>query len=96
MSVRPVGVIAVNKRIRKKWARYGQRLSWLKRARAVCREAKLGPWDIRDFRVLQFWYGDVLPYREWDWWVYYTNKTCVHHAGKGLLQDLPSWVKPHK
>ncbi len=28
----------------------------------------------------------------WDWWMYCTNKTCVHHVGEGYFQTDPSYL----
>ena len=30
---------------------------------------------------------------DWDWWQYCSNKGCKNHAGEGVFQDSPPWVK---
>lgn len=30
--------------------------------------------------------------REWDWWMYCTNKTCTNHAGVGYFQTDPTFL----
>jgi len=29
---------------------------------------------------------------KWDWWLYCSNKSCVHHEGEGVYQNIPDWI----
>ena len=30
--------------------------------------------------------------KNWDWWLYCTNKGCKNHDGEGIWQNIPNWV----
>lgn len=32
------------------------------------------------------------PFKDWDWWVYCSNKACDHHRGTGVFQTRPDFV----
>lgn len=34
-----------------------------------------------------------LPWGMWDWWMYCSNKGCIHHEGEGVFQETPDWVE---
>jgi len=31
--------------------------------------------------------------KDWDWWLYCSNKGCKNHDGEGIFQDMPEWVE---
>lgn len=35
----------------------------------------------------------LLPWGMWDWWMYCSNKGCIHHEGEGVFQETPDWVE---
>lgn len=31
--------------------------------------------------------------KDWDWWMYCSNKACKNHDGEGVFQFEPDWTK---
>lgn len=38
-------------------------------------------------------FSDFADAKNWDWWLYCSNKGCVNHRGTGVFQDWPTWAK---
>jgi hypothetical protein len=44
------------------------------------------------FANTNYEFKDYKDAREWDWWMYCSNKGCKNHEGEGKWQDDPDWV----
>jgi hypothetical protein len=31
--------------------------------------------------------------KNYDWWLYCSNKGCINHEGEGVFQNRPEWIQ---